>query len=171
MNQSPYEPPQSSAPFPENGGFKNEHASSAVKGPAIGLLVAGILSLLGALYVVFQGVVTVFVVPQMVEQAEQTDPNLQQQMEQLQQTGMDPETFFQVYGGAILIWAILLLISSLLMIVGAISMMRLKSRGLAMTASILAIVPCTSGCCLFSLPLGIWVLMVLSKDQVKAGFP
>ena len=39
-----------------------------------------------------------------------------------------------------------------------------------MTASILAVVPCVSPCCLVGLPIGIWALVVLSKPEVKSQF-
>jgi hypothetical protein len=39
-----------------------------------------------------------------------------------------------------------------------------------MTAAILALVPCTSPCCLAGIPAGIWALVVLAKPEVKAGF-
>jgi hypothetical protein len=39
-----------------------------------------------------------------------------------------------------------------------------------MTASILALAPCISPCCLVGLPIGIWALVVLSKPEVKSSF-
>jgi hypothetical protein len=52
---------------------------------------------------------------------------------------------------------------------GALKMRKLESYGLAMTASILAMLPC-SGCCLLGLPFGIWALVVLSDPYVKSAF-
>jgi hypothetical protein len=49
-------------------------------------------------------------------------------------------------------------------------MMKLRSRGLALTASILAMIPFTSPCCLLGLPVGIWSMLVLSKPEVSAAF-
>jgi hypothetical protein len=40
---------------------------------------------------------------------------------------------------------------------------------MAMTAAILAIVPC-SCCCILNMPFGIWSLVVLLNEQVKAAF-
>jgi hypothetical protein len=51
-----------------------------------------------------------------------------------------------------------------------LKMKRLESHGLAVTASILAMLPCTSPCCIIGLPLGIWALVVLSKPEVKSAF-
>jgi hypothetical protein len=53
---------------------------------------------------------------------------------------------------------------------GGLKMKRLESHGLAVTASILAMLPCTSPCCIIGLPLGIWALVVLSKPEVKSAF-
>ena len=55
-------------------------------------------------------------------------------------------------------------------LLGAMKMKKLKSYGLAMTASILAMIPCLSPCCVIGLPIGIWALVVLSKPEVKGTF-
>ena len=49
-------------------------------------------------------------------------------------------------------------------------MMKLESHGMAFTATILAMIPCISPCCLLGLPLGIWGIMILNDPQVKASF-
>jgi GYF domain 2 len=56
-----------------------------------------------------------------------------------------------------------------LMLLGGIKMKRLESYGLAMTAAVLAMLPC-SLCCVLGLPLGIWSLVVLTKPEVKSAF-
>lgn len=53
---------------------------------------------------------------------------------------------------------------------GGMQMKALRNYPLAMTASILAIVPCLSPCCLLGLPLGIWAAVVLARPEVKATF-
>jgi len=37
-------------------------------------------------------------------------------------------------------------------------------------ASILAMVPCISPCCLLGIPIGIWALVVLMKPEVQQAF-
>ena len=54
----------------------------------------------------------------------------------------------------------------LIIAIGSYHMRNLKSRGWAMTAAILGMIPC-SGCCIFTLPIGIWMLTVLNKPHVK----
>jgi predicted PurR-regulated permease PerM len=55
-------------------------------------------------------------------------------------------------------------------LLGALKMKKLESREWAMTASILAMIPCISPCCIVGLPIGIWALVVLSKPEVKSAF-
>ena len=56
-----------------------------------------------------------------------------------------------------------------IVLLGAIKMKRLESYALAVTASILAMMPC-SGCCIIGLPLGIWALVVLCDHNVRSAF-
>ena len=52
----------------------------------------------------------------------------------------------------------------------ALKMKKLENYGLCMGASIVAMIPCISPCCLIGLPIGIWALVVLNKPEVKASF-
>lgn len=57
-----------------------------------------------------------------------------------------------------------------LVLYGALKMMNLQQYGLAMAASIVAMLPCISlGCCI-GLPVGIWSIVVLVKPEVKSAF-
>ena len=58
----------------------------------------------------------------------------------------------------------------ILIIYGSIKMKKLESYGLAITVSILAMLPCLSPCCCLGLPIGIWALVILSKADVKKYF-
>ncbi|WP_309891379.1 hypothetical protein [Archangium sp.] len=54
---------------------------------------------------------------------------------------------------------------------GGLKMKNLENFGLAIAASIIAIIPCFSGCCcIIGMPAGIWALVVLNKPEVKAAF-
>lgn len=57
-----------------------------------------------------------------------------------------------------------------LIIFAALKMKDLEQWGLALTASILAMIPCVSPCCIIGLPIGIWCLVVLTKPEVKNAF-
>ena len=53
---------------------------------------------------------------------------------------------------------------------GAMQMMKVTKYNLCMAASVVAIIPCVSPCCIIGLPIGIWALVVLNQPDVKAAF-
>ncbi len=57
-----------------------------------------------------------------------------------------------------------------LIIYASLEMKKLQQWGLAVAASVLAMVPCISPCCILGLPFGIWCLIVLMKHEVKTAF-
>ena len=65
---------------------------------------------------------------------------------------------------------VLPLVMNLVIIIGAVHMMRLKSYSSAMTAAVLAVIPLCSPCVVLGIPFGIWALVVLSNADVKAAF-
>lgn len=65
--------------------------------------------------------------------------------------------------------SILALAVAAVLIFGGLKMKSLQSYGLAMAATILAMVPCLTPCCL-GIPFGIWALVVMLKPEVKAAF-
>jgi len=74
------------------------------------------------------------------------------------------------YGlGAAVIQTVFLVVNGLI-IAGGILMTRFSSWGLALTASILAMLNFGNCCCLLGLPVGIWATVVLSGADVKAAF-
>jgi hypothetical protein len=64
----------------------------------------------------------------------------------------------------------LAIICNALVIFGGSKMRKLQGYGLAITACVLAILPCTGWCCIFGLVVGIWGIVVLMKDDVKTSF-
>lgn len=62
------------------------------------------------------------------------------------------------------------LVSGVLILLGAIFMLSLKRYSLAVAASVLSMMPATSGCCLVGLLIGIWALVTLSRPEVSAAF-
>ncbi len=123
-----------------------------VSGPAIGLIVTAVFGFVAnAIAVVWNVVGARF---------QQMPP------------GMDPELqrLIQSMTGVMgVVSCVIGVILSCLVLYGAIQMKKLASYGWAMTACILALVPCTSPCCLLGLPIGIWALVVLLKPEVKAA--
>jgi hypothetical protein len=59
---------------------------------------------------------------------------------------------------------------SAFIIFASTKMRKLESRGLVMTATIFSMLPCLSPCCCIGIPLGIWILIVLNKPEVKSAF-
>lgn len=59
---------------------------------------------------------------------------------------------------------------SLLIMAAGMQMMRLKSWGLAVTGSILAMVNFQGACCCLGLPVGVWALIVLTQPVVRSAF-
>lgn len=53
--------------------------------------------------------------------------------------------------------------------IGAVSMLRLKWYPIALGGTILALLPC-GPCCILSLPFGLWGLMVISDITVRSAF-
>jgi len=72
-------------------------------------------------------------------------------------------------GAAGVAGAIFGLCLGVVILLGAMKMMKLQNYGMAMAASIIAMLTC-SICCLMGLPVGIWSLVVLMKPEVKAAF-
>ncbi|MBY0523994.1 MAG: hypothetical protein K2R98_11380 [Gemmataceae bacterium] len=60
--------------------------------------------------------------------------------------------------------------AGVVIILGSIKMRQLQAYPLAVTASILSLIPQVSPCCCFTLPFGIWALVVLMKPEVKSAF-
>jgi hypothetical protein len=63
------------------------------------------------------------------------------------------------------------ILGSVFMTLGGIKMRNLEGYGIAMTGAIAASIPCcTNQCYCLSLPIGIWVIVVLLNAEVKAAF-
>ena len=73
-------------------------------------------------------------------------------------------------GGVGLAFSVIGLALSAFFIFASTKMRKLESYGLVTTATILSMIPCVSPCCCVGLPIGIWILVVLSKPEVKSAF-
>ncbi|GIX49851.1 MAG: hypothetical protein KatS3mg132_045 [Limisphaera sp.] len=79
--------------------------------------------------------------------------------------------FMEKFGSSLsMISGLLGLVLAALVAYGAWQMLKIRSFGWALTAAILAVIPCTSPCCLLGLPIGIWALIVLYRPEVQAAF-
>ena len=66
--------------------------------------------------------------------------------------------------------AIVGLVLSAFVIYAALKMKELNQWSICVAASIIAIIPCLSPCCLVGLPIGIWCLVVLMRPEVRSAF-
>lgn len=122
-----------------------------VSGPSIGLLVTGILgavfSLLTLISISIGTGLSTFWIDEI------------------------PDKFADIYEGAFAIgMSFVGLVIDAFVIYAALRMKELSQWGLAVAASVLAMIPCVSPCCILGLPIGIWCLVVLMKPDVKAAF-
>ena len=62
------------------------------------------------------------------------------------------------------------MIGNMFILIGAVNMINLSSRGLAMLGAVLAMIPVVSGCCCLGVPVGIWALIILGDSEVKAAY-
>ena len=147
-------PPPLTAPAAGAGGGRDA-ALQLVKGPVIGLKVTAILGL----FLVVVGLVInvlmlsgIHIGPQQIY-----DPQMQK--------------YFNTLGGGLgIVQDIIGGIVGVIVLIGAAKMQKLQNYQFALTASIVAMVPCISPCCVFGLPFGIWALVVLNKPEVKSQF-
>lgn len=135
---------------PPAGGPPTGAAKDQVNGPGIALLVTGGLNILFSIWGFISGAAG----PQ------ELPPDAPEQMRQFLEAT-------QRFGPA---FNIIPLVLGGLIIFGALKMRNLQSFGLAMAASIIAMIPCLSPCCCIGIPIGIWALVVLNKPEVKAAF-
>jgi hypothetical protein len=148
--------PPSAASFSGSG---RDEALKALKGPAIALKVTAII---GLVLVVFGLVMNVLAL---------SGVNVN-----WQPAGGDPQmermfASWNKFGGALgIVTNIIGAIVGVVIFMGASKMQKLERHGFALTASILAMIPCVSPCCLLGLPFGIWALVVLNKPEVKSQF-
>jgi hypothetical protein len=85
--------------------------------------------------------------------------------------GNGEDAMFTMMSGTVgLVSGVIGIIVGVVVFMGAQKMKALESYGFALTSAILAMIPCISPCCVIGLPIGIWALVVLNNDAVKAAF-
>ena len=147
-----------------------DEARKRVQVPAILLIVAGVLNLFMAAWPALQGFQASRMSPAEFEDAMvQQNPSAREQMKQM---GWTPEGVLRGVGWGFSIWAVVDFLMSILVILGGIRMLILKSYALAVFASVLAALPILSctGCCGFGEVAGLWALIVLLNAENRAAF-
>jgi hypothetical protein len=130
-----------------------------VKAPAIGLIVCGAID---AAYGLLNLVANLMGGTADAEIPPNTPPFVRQFIEQMNNNG-------PVMGAIV---SLVMIAVGGLIIFGGIQMLKQRTYGLAMAASILTMLPCITclGCCGVGEGIGIWALIVLLKDDVKRSF-
>ena len=144
------------APLPSTSAGSVVSATDQVNGPGIGLIVAGALNILIGLA---RLVLSLFMGAIMG-----TMPAASGQDAEIQ------KIIAMASGTVGIVVGLVVLIMGGLTIFAGIKMRKLESYGLCMTGAILALIPCTFPCCVVGLPIGIWAIVVLSKNEVKSQF-
>jgi hypothetical protein len=157
----PVVPPRP-ADIAPSGGEDNAHsaartqAEQMVNGPAIGLIIAMVLGIaLSFLGIVFHLLGVSWGAP---------PPMMNPEAERMYRL------FDQFRGPVGVVAGVVSIAIGLFVLFGALKMQKLSNHGLAMTAAIVAMIPCFSPCCLLGLPFGIWALVVLSKPEIRSQF-
>lgn len=145
-------------PAPSLPGEDRRVALQAVQGPATGLLVTGII---GALFALGNLVMALL-------GAGGPRPDPSEVPEEMRQF---VELMLQLQNPAVAIGSSIfgLAIAALIIVAGQ-KLRRLESFALVASGTILAMIPCLSPCCCIGLPIGIWVLTVILKPDVKLAF-
>ena len=151
---APVAPPSST--FADDN--RREAALQAVKGPAMALKVTAIIGLVLVAVGLVMNILSLAGIQVATQQS--TDPEVQRILETFNKFGGVFSIVTNIIGGAI----------GVIILMGATKMRNLQSHQFAFTASILAMLPCVSPCCILGLPFGIWALVVLNKPEVKSAF-
>jgi hypothetical protein len=130
-------------------------ALKLVQGPVIGLKVTAIVGLVVVALGLVLNILTLSGVQLGFQQL--NDPQMQKLLSSM---GSGLGIVQDIIGAAV----------GIIVLLGASKMKNLQSYQFALTASIAAMVPCISPCCVFGLPFGIWALVVLNKPEVKSQF-
>ena len=120
--------------------------------PAIALIVVATLGLCASAF---------NIVYALIADAPPIDPNLPAWTQDMQKQSVGPV--------AAAIQSVFLLLN-IVILIGAIQMLRFKMWGYSLTASILAMINIGTCCCILGLPVGIWSVVVLSQAPVKNAF-
>ncbi len=73
-------------------------------------------------------------------------------------------------GGLGVVMYLVFIVMAIVILLGAFKMKSVSSYGFALTSAILAALPCWGPCCCLGLPIGIWAIVVLMDQNVKAAF-
>lgn len=144
-------PPSPITPPPAFGAAPAANAVDRVRAPATALLVVGILLVVLALLSIVMNLAGFRQTPKF------GNPQIDQYIQAMSGTPGTVMALVEVLIGGLVVFA-------------ALKFKRLESYGLVVAGTVLSMLPCTSSCCCIGLPIGIWILVVLMKPEVKSAF-
>jgi hypothetical protein len=134
-------------------------ARKAVYGPALGLMIsASVGMLVGVLWIAIGSLQAAKGVPQ-------PPKDQQARNDEAYRAGYYAGYCCSAFGPGLAP-----LVTGPVVILGAWRMMKLRSYGLAMTTSIVAMLPCMGVGCFPGIGLGIWSLVVLNREPIRSAF-
>ena len=165
MSNNPFQSPEQNPgqPYQQFQGVGPD-VSGKVSGPAIALMVVAVINIILAILGLLQHILImsgVFDIAEMQKQMQ--DAGMEQEFIDIMTQSMLAQGPMGIVTNA------LTLICGIIIFVGAMKMKNLTSYGMAMTASIVSMIPCVSCCCI-GLPIGIWSLVILNDMHVKNAF-
>lgn len=172
MSNNPYQSPEQNNLGMGGPNYTSPDILSKVNAPAIGLMVyAGISALMGLINLIYCAAAVAGVNPIVNDQQRQLQ-QAQGQMpaDQAEFINMMTKMTSAMNGPVGLVTNTIILLIAVGTFMAARKMQRLEGYTMAITFSILACVPCTSGCCILGLPIGIWAIVVLVNSEVKGAF-
>lgn len=170
--QPPGKPLPPSQPPPVYPAHANHR--SKLSGPGVGLILAGALSAISStVFAVWAIIIAVTAagVSQVTANIDQisTESEIRaEDQEMMSEVSNSISLFGHGASAGLIIFGALVFVSSCVMVYGGVQMTRGRSYGLCVFAAVLALLP--SGCWILSLPMGIWAIVVLLDNNVKAQF-
>ena len=135
----------------------NEYVQEKVNGPGLALLIVGILAVLGNLAsLIYQLVVSMATIIDAVSSG----------------YGMEFWGPFIGSTGWSVIMSLIGFFVAFIVIIAGSRLRSTRSPGLVYAGAIMAALPCCIGlpCCCIGLPVGIWAILTMQDEQVKAAF-
>jgi len=145
--------------------------SDRLKGPGIALLINSILMVLIWGFSIINGVMAISnpadAVQSTVEMQEMFSEMFGKKLtdEEKDKLRKKTEEQMKIQGPLQLVFSIVGFLLAILSIFGSIMMIKGRKGGLAWTAAVLNVVPCTSSCCCITgIPVGIWAMIALKNS-------
>jgi hypothetical protein len=151
---SPPPPPYTPPPIGGGGmGMGGSNAAQQVQGPAMGLMITGVIGIIFGLLGLVMNLAGVGMSGMQSMGGGATDQYMN-----------------MMSGGLGIVSAVIGLGISGFIIWASMQMKQLRNWNMSVAASIVAMIPCIGPCCIIGIPIGIWSVMTLMKPEVKSAF-